>query len=131
MKQLIEDPVNPCIYELATALDKEDDDMGDDWRRLWSQLIDRPLKEIEVREKDRGPTRFLLKVWCRMKKSSEATIVHLSRALISIYRNDVAEILEKYTEVRSSGEHELLSKSLVIDRQFCNIIIKRIGLLSG
>lgn len=84
MKQLIEDPVNPCIYELATALDKEDDDMGDDWRRLWSQLIDRPLKEIEVREKDRGPTRFLLKVWCRMKKSSEATIVHLSRALISI-----------------------------------------------
>jgi hypothetical protein len=90
-----------CIVEMSEILDQPDE-MEDDWRRLWSQLLHRPLKEEAVSQKTEGPTQFLLKIWCRSKPPSQSTVGHLIEALNSIYRNDVAGIVEKYCEVSAS-----------------------------
>ena len=87
-----------CIVEMSKVLDRRDA-MEDDWRRLWSELLNRPLNEEVVSHKKEGPTQFLLKLWCRMKPLSQATVRHLIQALNSIYRNDVARIVEKYCKV--------------------------------
>ena len=89
MKPLIGEPVARCLFEVSELLDK-DDDLEDDWRRLWKELLVRPLNEIKVREKSKSPTLFLLNRWCKMKPPSEATIGQLIKALNAIYRNDVA-----------------------------------------
>ena len=89
---------SPCIVEISKVLDQHDD-MEDDWRRLWSELLNRPLKEELVSQKKEGPTQFLLKLWCRTKPPSQTTVGHLIEALNSIYRNDVARILGKYCKV--------------------------------
>jgi hypothetical protein len=82
-----------CIVEMSKILDQPDD-MEDDWRRLWSELLNRPVKEV-VSQKEEGPTRFLLTLWCRANPPSQATVGHLIKALNAIYRNDVASLLEK------------------------------------
>lgn len=73
IKSLIAEPVEECLIKIAKILD-EDDPMGDDWRRLWSVLIDRPLSEPQVRSRKEGPTMFVLKTWCHMKPPAEATV---------------------------------------------------------
>ena len=83
---------------MSKVLDQTDD-MGDDWRRLWSELLDKPLNEEVASQKKEGPTHFVLKLWCRMKPPSQATVEHLVEALNSIQRNDVARIVQKYCKV--------------------------------
>ena len=102
VEPMLVEPIEGCLVEMAKLLDEEDD-MGDDWRRLWSELIDRPLNEVMVRGKQEGPTLFLLKRWCRMRSRSEATIGRLIAALTAIYRNDIARLLRACCEVRSAG----------------------------
>ena len=91
---LIGDIPSQCIVQMSKVLDQPDE-AGDDWQRLWSELLSRPV----VNQKKESPTRFLLKLWCRAKPPSEATVGHLIKALNSIYRNDVARIVEKYCKV--------------------------------
>ena len=98
VEELIADTRSQCILEMSKILDQPDE-VGDDWRRLWSELLDRPLQEEVASQKKEGPTHFLLKLWCRAKPPSQTTIGHLIQALNSIYRNDVARNVEKYCEV--------------------------------
>ena len=98
VQDLIGDTPSQCILEMSKVLDQPDK-MEDDWRRLWSELVNRPLQEEIVSQAEEGPTRFLLKLWCRAKPPSQATVGHLIQALNSIYRNDVARNVEKYCEV--------------------------------
>ena len=99
VQDLIGDTPSQCIVEVSKVLDKPDK-LGDDWRRLWSELLlNRPFNEEVVSQMEEGPTHFLLKVWCRTKPPSQATVGHLIEALNSIYRNDVARILEKCCKV--------------------------------
>lgn len=99
VEELIHDPTSQCMEEISCLLD-QDDEIGDDWRRLWPELLKKPLNETVVSQKKEGPTRFLLKLWCRMKPPSERTVGHLIQALNAIYRNDVARNVEKYCKVR-------------------------------
>ena len=102
VESLIDEPTASCFLEVSKHLD-EDDDLGDNWRRLWSELLNRPLNEDVVRKRSEGPTCFLLKQWCRMKPPSEATIGRLMKALNAIYRNDVARVLEKHGAILQQG----------------------------
>ena len=108
IERLLVEPTEACLVEMAKVLDEEDDDMGDDWRRLWSELINRPLNETMVREKREGPTLFLLKMWCRMQSPSEATIKRLIEALNVIFRNDIARLLIACCEVRPMQDTNLI-----------------------
>lgn len=99
IKSLIADPIEECLIKIAEILD-EYDPMGDDWRRLWSELIGSSLSEPQVRSRKEGPTMFVLKKWSHMRPPAEATVGQLIRAFSAIYRNDVAEILEMHTKVR-------------------------------
>ncbi|XP_062504591.1 uncharacterized protein LOC134181346 isoform X1 [Corticium candelabrum] len=94
-----------CMLDVSKYLD-EADDLGDDWRRLWKQLLERPLEEDVARKNSKSPTLYILRRWCRMKHPSEATIGQLMKALNAIYRNDVACVLEEYcqTSETASGE---------------------------
>ena len=100
VEALIKNPPHECILEVARLLDKPDE-MGDDWRRLWSVLINRPLNESMVRARREGPTCFVLSRWCQMKPTSQATVERLIEALNDIFRNDVARCLEEYCQVRT------------------------------
>lgn len=105
VKRLLGDSPSECLVQVACLLDKEDE-MGDDWRRLWPKLTGRRLDEemlLRIRNKAEGPTMFTLKRWVQMAKSSEATVGKLMEALGGIYRNDGAEILEQYIEVGRHG----------------------------
>ena len=104
VQDLIGDTPSQCIVEMSKVLDQPDD-MGDDWRRLWSELLNRPLKEEVVCQKKEGPTRFLLRLWCRTKPPSQASVRHLIEALNSIYRNDVARLVGKYCKVSMTCIH--------------------------
>ncbi len=86
------------MLDVSKYLD-EADDLGDDWRRLWKQLLERPLEEDVARKNSKSPTLYILRRWCRMKHPSEATIGQLMKALNAIYRNDVACVLEEYCQV--------------------------------
>ena len=98
VQDLIGGPHSQCIVEMSKVLDRPDK-MGDDWRRLWSELLNRPFNEEVVSRTEEGPTHFLLKLWCRTKPPSQATVAHLVEALNSMYRNDVARIVGKYCKV--------------------------------
>ena len=98
VQDLIGDTPSQCIVDISKVLDQSDD-MEDDWRRLWSELLNRPVYEEVVSEKEEGPTRYLLKRWCKAKPPHEATIGCLMQKLNSIHRNDVARIVEKYCKV--------------------------------
>ena len=99
VKSLIDEPTATCLLAVSKLLD-EDDDLGDDWRRLWSELLNRPLNEDVVSKKCVSSTLYVLKRWCRMVIPNEATIGRLIKALSAIYRNDVACVLEEYCQVR-------------------------------
>ena len=86
------------MIEMSKALDQLDD-MEDDWRRLWSELLKRPLNEEVVSQKKEGPSQYLLKRWCQANPPCEATVGRLTQKLNSIHRNDVARIVEKYCKV--------------------------------
>ena len=101
VQDLIDDTSSQCIVEMSKVLDQVDA-MEDDWRRLWSELLNRPLKVEVVSQQEEGPTQFLLKLWCRSKDPSQATVGHLIEALNAIYRNDVARLVEKYCKVNYS-----------------------------
>lgn len=98
IKPLIAEHPAQCILEVAHTLNKEDA-LGDDWRRLWPELLDRPLDENVVKSQEEGPTMFTLRTWCRMKSAAEATVGRLITALNAIYRNDLAEIMENSIDV--------------------------------
>lgn len=99
VEKLIGDSPSPCIVEMSEMLDG-DHEMRDDWRCLWSELLDRELNEEVARQTKEGPTRFVLKLWCQKTSPSEATIEHLITALNAMRRNDVARAVEKYCKVR-------------------------------
>ena len=94
VKSLIHEPTANCLLAVSKL------HLGDDWRRLWSELLDRPLNEDVVSKKCVSPTLYVLKRWCRMVIPNEATIERLIKALSAIYRNDVACVLEEYCQVR-------------------------------
>ena len=98
VQYLIGDTPSQCIVEMSKVLDQPDK-MEDDWRRLWLELLNRPFREEVVSEMKEGPTHFLLKLWCQTKPPSQTTVAHLIEALNSIYRNDVARLLEKHFKV--------------------------------
>jgi hypothetical protein len=105
---LIKDPLHRGLLEVTQILDKKDV-MGDDWRRLWTELLKRPIEEQLATECEIGPTLFTLMLWCRSKPQSVTTAGNLIKALNAIYRNDVAGILEKYitnTQEDSSGNSQ-------------------------
>ena len=91
---------------MSKVLDQPDD-MEDDWRQLWSELLNRPLNQESVRQKKGGPTQYLLKRWCQAKPPCEATLGCLIQKLNSIHRNDVARIVEKHCMVSTVISHEL------------------------
>jgi hypothetical protein len=93
VEDLIGDDPSQCIVDISRVLDQPDK-MGDNWRRLWSKLLTRPVEEEVASQAEEGPTRFLLSLWCREKPPHQATVKHLIQALNSIYRNDVARTLE-------------------------------------
>ena len=101
VQDLIGGTPSHSILEMSNILDQLDE-TGDDWRRLWSELLYRPLNEEVVSQKKEGPTCFLLKLWCQSKPPSQTTVGHLIQALNSIYRNDVARIMGKYCKVGMS-----------------------------
>ena len=86
------------MIEVSRALNQLDD-MKDDWRRLWSELLNRPLNEEVVSQKKEGPIQYLLKRWCQAKPPRETTVGFLIQKLNSTHRNDVARIVEKYCKV--------------------------------
>ena len=98
VQDLIGDTPSQCIVEMSKVLDQPDD-MEDDWRRLWSELLNRPLKEEVVSQKKESPTQYLLKRWCQATPPSQASVRHLIEALNSIHRNDVARLVGKYCKV--------------------------------
>ena len=99
VQDLIGDTPSRCIVEMSEVLDQPDD-MEDDWRRLWSELLpNRPLNNEMVSQKEEGPTRYLLKRWCQAKPPCEATVGCLMQKFNSIHRNDVARIVGKYCKV--------------------------------
>ena len=102
VQDLIGDTPSQCVVEMSKVLNQPDD-VGDDWQRLWSELLDRRLLEEVASQKKEGPTRFLLKLWCRSKPPAQATVGNLIQALNSIYRNDVARNVEKYCKVGISS----------------------------
>ena len=55
VKSLIHEPTANCLLAVSKLLD-EDDHLGDDWRRLWSELLNRPLNEDVVSKKCVSPT---------------------------------------------------------------------------
>ncbi|XP_062511677.1 uncharacterized protein LOC134187544 isoform X2 [Corticium candelabrum] len=88
--------VHECLQKVAEVMDKEEDVICDDWRRLWCDLLERPFSE-EMKTKIRetaSPTLYVLGKWIR--KLTSATVGKLMSRLSAIYRNDVAEILMKY-----------------------------------
>lgn len=87
-----------CLLSVANIMD-EKDDMCDDWRRLWSELVNRPLDEAVAKQQPAGPTIFTLKRWVRMSKPKDTTVGKLIKALSAVYRNDAAEMLEQYVQV--------------------------------
>ena len=87
-----------CLLKIAAMMDKEDA-MGDDWRKLWSELVHRPLNETVVKHQPEGPTIYTLKLWVRGGKQSESTVGRLIKALSNVHRNDAAEVLEEYAQV--------------------------------
>ena len=97
VQDLIGHTPSQCIVEMSRVLNQPDE-AGDNWQYLWSKLLERPFSEECVSQKE-CPTRFLLKLWCQMKPSSQTTVGHLIGALNSIYRNDVARIVDKYCKV--------------------------------
>ena len=50
VQDLIGDTPSQCVVEMSKVLDQPDD-VGDDWRRLWSELLDRPLNEEAHKER--------------------------------------------------------------------------------
>ena len=113
---LIEDPSVPYLHEVAKILDKIDI-MGDNWRRLWSELLDRPLEEQLAMRHEKGPTMFTLMLWSCAKPPTEATVGQLIKALNAIYRNDVAGILEKHIKVRIHVIH------LINSLEYCSCCV--------
>ena len=91
-----------CLLKIAAMMDEEDD-MGDDWRKLWTELVRRPLNESVAKCRQEGPTIYTLKLWVRRGKPSEATVGRLLKALSDVYRNDVAAVLEVYAQVGVPG----------------------------
>ena len=87
-----------CLLEVAGMMDEEDD-MGDDWTRLWSELVHRPLDEAVAKRRPEGPTIYTLKLWVRGGNPSEATVGRLIKALSDVYRNDAAAVLKEYAQV--------------------------------
>ena len=98
VRGLVGDTPALCIVEVSMVLDQPDD-MEDDWRRLWQELVNRPLNEEVVSQKKEGPTQYLLKRWCQATPPCEATVGRLIEKLNSIHRNDVAGIVEKHCKV--------------------------------
>ena len=87
-----------CLLKVASLMDKEDA-MGDDWRKLWTELVKRPLNESVARHQPEGPTIYTLTLWVRGGKPSEVTVGRLIKALSAVYRNDTAAVLEEYAQV--------------------------------
>ena len=87
-----------CLLDIADMMDKEDA-IGDDWRKLWTDLVNRPLNEAVAQHRPERPTIYTLKLWVRSGKRSEATVGRLIKALSAVYRNDAAERLEEYVQV--------------------------------
>ena len=106
MESLIDKPTASCLLEVSKLLDDEDA-LGDDWRRLWSELLSRPLNEDVVKKKSESPTLFLLKRWCSMKPPGEATIGRLMKALNAIYRNNVARVLQRHVDILQQGNRPI------------------------
>ena len=106
----------PCLHEVAKILDKNDI-MGDNWRRLWPKLLDRPLEEQVAMRHEKGPTMFTLMLWCRAKPPTKATVGQLIKALNAIYRNDVAGILEKHIKVKIHVIH------LINSLEYCSCCV--------
>ena len=87
-----------CLLKIAAMMDEEDG-MGDNWRKLWTELVKRPLNETIAKCQQEGPTIYTLKLWVRGGKPSEATVGRLIKALSAVYRNDAAAVLEEYAGV--------------------------------
>ena len=101
VEDLLGDPADPCILKIAELLDQTDD-MGNDWRRLWSEILNRSPNDVTIYLKGEGPTLCLLKMWCKMKLTSAATIGQLIKALNKINRHDIVMVIEGYCKVRTS-----------------------------
>ena len=86
-----------CLLKVACMMDEEDN-IGDDWRKLWSELLKQPLSE-DAKHQTEGPTIYTLEMWAEGCHPSEATVGRLIRVLSAVYRNDAAEILLEYAKV--------------------------------
>jgi hypothetical protein len=103
VEHLIGDSPNQCIIEVAELLDKKD---GLDCVQLWQELLHKSPNEEAVHQQTEGPTMFLLKLWCQIKRSA-ATVGELIRALDAVNRPDISMLLQTYcqsTEVASAVE---------------------------
>ena len=100
VQDLIGDHPSQCMIEVSELLDKEDE-MGGDWRQLWSGLLHKSPNESVIRQEKEGPTLFLLKMWCLIKPPSAATVGELVSTLNVVNCPDIAAIIEKYCQVRA------------------------------
>jgi hypothetical protein len=97
VEHLIGDSPNQCIIEVAELLDKKD---GLDCVQLWQELLHKSPNEEAVHQQTEGPTMFLLKLWCQIKRSA-ATVGELIRALDAVNRPDISTLIQTYCQVRS------------------------------
>ena len=99
VQDLIGDHPSQCMIEASELLDQEDE-MGGDWRQLWSGLLHKSPNESVVRQQREGPTLFLLKTWCQIQPPFAATVGEFVNTLNTINRQDIAVIIEKHCQVR-------------------------------
>ena len=60
-------PPHECFLKIAAMMDEEDA-MGDDWRKLWSELVKQPLDEAVAKQNPEGPTIYTLKLWVKAQR---------------------------------------------------------------
>ena len=109
VEHLIGDSPSQCIIEVSSLLD-HDDEMGGDWRQLWSELLHSSPNEAVIRQQREGPTIILLKAWCQMNPLYTATVGELVNMLNAVNRSDIAVIIEKYCQVRIFIQRLLVSQ---------------------
>ena len=92
--------IHEGLQMVAEVMDKEDDIICDDWRSLWSDLLDERSLNEEMMKQIRltsSPTLYVLRKW--MCKSACATVGKLIQRLTAIDRNDVAAVMRKFVHV--------------------------------
>ena len=81
--------------ESLCALMDTIDPLGNDWRKLWTELLNEPMTSEKSRvlpDGAQGPTHLLLTIWSQ--RVPECTVGYLMSVLRNMRRNDAADVLD-------------------------------------